>query len=266
MPDGNKKLDQAAAVEAFGLNVDCCLKQQNKTLESLAVRADIDQKILIGYKLGSGQLTDERIAAISAELGVDPEVLTTDHGDGEAREDAIQLALIDSGRLINDEDKSGEPPGENIHELEPAWADDLIVSLGSTEFNLKTKETRALIMGHIRAAKGQRSNKEMAEAAKLEKASSWWSGVERGVSRLYRDDLEKISDALSLPVGVLLTGYGLDPSKMQMRGRQGNSSMPIKRVIELPPQSSEARDAYFRDRVLNSKTEPAEGVAIGELL
>jgi|GEM_PF-3354857 len=279
MPDGNRNLNEAAAVEAFGLNVECCLKLLGITLKSLAVRADIDEKILIGYKLGTGRLTDSRIESISAELGVDSEVLTTDHGDSEAREDAIQLALIGSGKLDHDAEEVatlpesdadasdvGKPPDEAIHELEPVWKDNLTVSLGSKVFDLRNKELKALIMGHIRAAKGSRSNKELGEAAGIKKASSWWSGVERGTARIYRDDLEKIAKALSSSMGVLVTGHGLDPSKIRAKGRHGNSLVPIKRVIELPPLSIEARAAYFRNRVLNSKTEPAEGVAIGELL
>ena len=265
MPDGNRKLDEAAAVEVFGLNVDCCLKLLGSDLESLAVRADIDKKILIGYKLGQGRLTDSRIESISAELGIDPEILTKDHGDSEAREDAIKIALINAGKIEDDEDSDvpeiEEPPGENIHELAPVWKDDLTVSLGSTVFNLVTKEDRALVMGHIRAARGTLSQGKVLEMAGLKKNTTWWARTEQGTTRIYRNDLEQIAKVIGVSVGILLTGYGLDESKMKPTKRG-----PSTRTIELPFLSQEDRNEYFRARVLSSKTEPAEGVAIGELL
>lgn len=280
MPDGNSKLDAAAAAEAFGLNIACCLKLLGKDFQSLAIRTDIDQRVLIGYKLGQGQLTDSRIEAIANVFGVEASVLTNDYTTDVVRTDALQKALIKSGQLSLGQHKlEAEPSAPKVTEQskpEPVpssatqtltWdTDGLVATIGSVKYDLKTKQLRSLVMGHIRAAKGSHTNNAINAAAKLGKASSWWSSVEVGKARMYRADLEKIASHLKVSVDVLLTGRGLDTSKMSVRGRSSNALVAIKRVIELPPVSKERKDAFFRDRVLNAKTEPAEGVSFGQLL
>lgn len=292
-------MDEAVAIEVFGLNMFCCLGLLGMDIDTLATRAEVNRIILVQYKSGEGNLTRERIEAIANVFGLKSSILTQDYKD-EEREGILRQALLDAKMLLPDastevdagdaaaasaedaEDTTAEPDDEESGEVEaadaegseasvldmvaPVWdADGFVATLGEKTFDLKEKATRRLVMGHIRAAKGDQKIKELVEAAAIEKPSSWFSSVENGNSRISQSELERLADVCGTTVGILLTGRGLDREKMQPAYRRNGGATP-QEVIELPRVSDTERNEWFRNRVLRKKTEPAEGKTVGELL
>jgi hypothetical protein len=85
----------------FGLNVECCLKIIGSNLDSLALRTVISKVVLVGFKLGNAEVTDERVEAIACDLDVKPTDLLMEYKTPDARESAFRSIFVSKKRITN---------------------------------------------------------------------------------------------------------------------------------------------------------------------
>lgn len=187
-------------------------------------------------------------------------------------DDTFNTGLSDNGVDEVDSDDNGvedtvsdSSTRGDLYLLELVWEDDFMVSLGTQTFDLKDKLTRWDVVSHISAAKGDLTFKSLLEKSGLTKPTSWLSGVKNGKSRINRTEIEAIAAICKTPVGVLLTGFGLDLSILKASGR----SMPtggFGGIITVPKIAANQWTEFFKGRIKTPNIKLAEGVSPQDLM
>ncbi len=283
MADGSTNLDEAVRIENFGRNVIICARLLGLDIDSVAVKADINSRIIIGYKLGQGALGEDRELAIANVLGFsgeDRQSLFFDADTDEEREERMRKALQSAGSLQmgESEPEPKEGPALVEHEVETAPEIDVEISDDSKlsaagdvgdRASQPDLPTEQLLGRNIRAAvkkAGLKMLQTLTDAG-VEVDQMFMAHFEKGRRQISDDQLDKIAKLTGVTTEVLYSGEGLQKffPKPKKAGSK-NSLVPIRRVLDLPPISPERMTDFFRGRVFHSNVEPGEGVTVGQLM
>lgn len=95
------------------------------------------------------------------------------------------------------------------------------------------------------------------------RGSGWFSGVEKGKSRMTLEEFDQIAQICDVAPSILLTGYGLDPAKMVSSSNRSRKN--ASDTIVLPSVSEESKREWFKSRVLRKGVKMAAGLEMSEL-
>lgn len=218
-----------------------------------------EAKLREAFRHAKIDLSEEENEAPPEDAPSEPEASDElDAGDADFSADAEESSA-------DDVPADDVPASDDLHLEEPVWASEDVIQLGDTTFDITTKEFRAMFIGHVRALKkelGKTFQQIVDESEEMIPTTGWFSGVERGNSRVYRKQIEALAQSLDTTIGILLTGHGLNPQDMRAVGGKKSSGETLS-YGTLP---DDQRNEYFRQRVLRKGVELAEGVDAGELL
>lgn len=301
--------DDPAVIERVGMNLEALSELGGKHVDSIHVLADVPAPVVLGYYGGTARHIDsDHLQAIGSVFGVENIDSLTKKFSTEGERDNFWSEHLKEKRLLNGSPKHAtalarveleqvqEPPlleekiiepsdvverveGDTqnrsdeaklalIAQAQPIWSGTTVM-LGTTSFDIASKEVRRDIIRHMRAARGDKTLGELLEDTRLSsRASGWFGGLERGIARITQSEVEALAEGCSVSVGVLLTGHGLDTSLMAARQRKHTTSDEPSAVIRinLPPHSLDELQVFFKSKVTSSQVKQAEGVSVGDFM